>query len=166
MKKTISLSLCCLTALTVSARNSGPDETTLNILSIIFLVFGVLQIILFFKIWGMTNDVKKLTEHLTHPQLSQEDDTDIKMRWLLLKDEVDSAEELLLSQFAKNVEQSYDFYTRVQGLHQELAFTQDITSYVDTLKKNYKVLGKDIPEKIASMKTIGDYVKQWYLPEA
>lgn len=29
-------------------------------LSIILIIFGVLQIILFFKIWGMTNDVSKL----------------------------------------------------------------------------------------------------------
>lgn len=32
-------------------------------LVIIVTIFGVLQIILFFKIWGMTNNVKKLTEH-------------------------------------------------------------------------------------------------------
>lgn len=31
-----------------------------EILSIILIVFGVLQIILFFKIWGMTNDIKEL----------------------------------------------------------------------------------------------------------
>ena len=29
-------------------------------MAIVFLVFGILQIILFFKIWGMTNNVKKL----------------------------------------------------------------------------------------------------------
>lgn len=35
-------------------------ETTLNIASIIIIVFGILQIILFFKIWGMTNDVSEM----------------------------------------------------------------------------------------------------------
>ncbi len=30
------------------------------LLSIISIVFGILQIILFFKIWGMTNDVREL----------------------------------------------------------------------------------------------------------
>lgn len=35
-------------------------ETTLNIVSIIIIVFGVLQIILFFKVWGMTNDTRKI----------------------------------------------------------------------------------------------------------
>lgn len=39
-------------------------ETTLNIVSIIIIVFGALQIILFFKIWGMTNDVKQIKESL------------------------------------------------------------------------------------------------------
>lgn len=28
------------------------------LVSIILIVFGVLQIILFFKLWGMTNDVR------------------------------------------------------------------------------------------------------------
>lgn len=29
-------------------------------LSIVLLIFGVLQIMLFFKMWGMTNDIKKI----------------------------------------------------------------------------------------------------------
>lgn len=32
----------------------------IDFLSIIFLIFGILQIILFFKMWGMTNDVRKI----------------------------------------------------------------------------------------------------------
>lgn len=35
-------------------------ETTLNIVSIIIIVFGILQIILFFKVWRMTNDVSEM----------------------------------------------------------------------------------------------------------
>lgn len=31
--------------------------------SIVIIVFGILQIILFFKLWGMTNDVKKLVNY-------------------------------------------------------------------------------------------------------
>lgn len=33
--------------------------------SIVIIVFGILQIILFFKLWGMTNDVKKNKEIAT-----------------------------------------------------------------------------------------------------
>ncbi|RHR60914.1 hypothetical protein DWW79_12475 [Alistipes sp. AF17-16] len=34
---------------------------------IVMIVFGILQIILFFKVWGMTNDVRKLTKHFASP---------------------------------------------------------------------------------------------------
>lgn len=36
----------------------------INFLSVIFLIFGILQIILFFKMWGMTNDVRKIKKKL------------------------------------------------------------------------------------------------------
>lgn len=32
----------------------------LEFLSIVMLIFGILQIILFFKIWGMTNDISRI----------------------------------------------------------------------------------------------------------
>lgn len=32
----------------------------LDFISYLFIAFGILQIILFFKIWGMTDDVKKI----------------------------------------------------------------------------------------------------------
>lgn len=35
-------------------------ENILLVTSIIIIVFGALQIILFFKVWGMTNDVRKI----------------------------------------------------------------------------------------------------------
>lgn len=31
-----------------------------TLLAIILIVFGILQIILFFKIWGMTNDIREM----------------------------------------------------------------------------------------------------------
>lgn len=37
-------------------------DTVFIVLIIIGIIFGVLQIILFFKLWGMTNDVRKIKE--------------------------------------------------------------------------------------------------------
>lgn len=31
-----------------------------TLLVVIFVVFGILQIVLFFKLWGMTNDIRKI----------------------------------------------------------------------------------------------------------
>ena len=33
--------------------------------SIVIIVFGILQIILFFKLWGMANDVKKIRKAIS-----------------------------------------------------------------------------------------------------
>lgn len=41
-----------------------------DFLTIILLIFGVLQIILFFKVWGMTNDIKEIR----NKYLKDEDD--------------------------------------------------------------------------------------------
>lgn len=49
-------------------------EATMNIVSIIIIVFGILQIILFFKLWGMTNNVsemKNMMELLLRKRLSK-----------------------------------------------------------------------------------------------
>ena len=35
----------------------------LTFVSIVVIVFAILQIILFFKVWGMTDDVRKLVNH-------------------------------------------------------------------------------------------------------
>lgn len=45
-------------------------ETITIILGLVMLVFGILQIILFFKLWGMTNDVRKLTTHFNSTDIN------------------------------------------------------------------------------------------------
>lgn len=37
-------------------------EGILNFVSIIIIIFGILQIILFFKLWGMTNNISEIKE--------------------------------------------------------------------------------------------------------
>lgn len=34
----------------------------IDFLTIVLLIFGVLQIILFFKVWGMTNDIRGIRD--------------------------------------------------------------------------------------------------------
>ena len=46
----------------------------MELLSIIGIVFGVLQIILFFKIWGMTNNVKNILN-----VLNSKDNREVKL---------------------------------------------------------------------------------------
>lgn len=34
----------------------------IDFLTIVLIIFGVLQIILFFKMWGMTNDIREIRD--------------------------------------------------------------------------------------------------------
>ena len=36
------------------------DETFYVIFDVVLIIFGILQIVLFFKIWGMTNNVRRI----------------------------------------------------------------------------------------------------------
>ena len=62
----------------------------LEIVSIVVLVFGVLQIILFFKIWGMTNDVSAIESKIGLRQ-SVEDSLIREAQLFALSGDVDNA---------------------------------------------------------------------------
>lgn len=72
MKKLVlSLSILLMSTLPTLAYydNYSRSETSLFdvILWLIIMVFGILQIILFFKIWGMTNDIRMMKEKYVSP---------------------------------------------------------------------------------------------------
>lgn len=46
-------------------------ENMLLVTSIVIIAFGVLQIILFFKVWGMTNDVRKIRKNIIGNSLDE-----------------------------------------------------------------------------------------------
>lgn len=46
-------------------------ENMLLVTSIVIIAFGILQIILFFKIWGMTNDVRQIRKNIIGNSLDE-----------------------------------------------------------------------------------------------
>ncbi|WP_196039576.1 hypothetical protein [Bacteroides nordii] len=74
----------------------------IDFLTIILLVFGVLQIILFFKIWGMTNNINKIKEELElRPKMDDQLITEAQLK--ALNGEKDQAFRLYQQAFHKNV---------------------------------------------------------------
>ncbi len=74
----------------------------IDFLTIILLVFGVLQIILFFKIWGMTNNINKIKEELElRPKMDAQLITEAQLK--ALNGEKDQAFRLYQQAFHKNV---------------------------------------------------------------
>lgn len=55
-------------------------ETALNFVSIIIIVFGILQIILFFKLWGMTNDIREIKNKYMDDQYKRTIEGSVEVR--------------------------------------------------------------------------------------
>lgn len=55
-------------------------ETALNFVSIIIIIFGILQIILFFKLWGMTNDIREMKNKYMDDQYKRTIEGSVEVR--------------------------------------------------------------------------------------
>lgn len=113
----------------------------IDFLTIVLLVFGVLQIILFFKIWGMTNDVNRITKKLQ----CEKDKTWNVRRALLYGDQELAKRELMdciISDFEKFGDGGYGFNC-----------VEDIISKYEPA---FKQLGMEIPDNLKAIKSYAD----------
>lgn len=113
----------------------------INFLTIVLLVFGVLQIILFFKVWGMTNDVNKITSKLQ----CEKDSTWNVRRALLYGDKELAKKELMnciISDFEKFGDGGYGFI--------------QVEDIIAKYEPAFKQLGMDIPENLKNIKSYAD----------
>ena len=106
-----------------------------NLAILISAVFGILSLILFFKVWGMCNDVKKIKEHLI-----QVDDVEAKFNFLMSINENEKAKEMLISNILsdKKIFDGNSFFTYEYRLNKIKEF------YGEALKS----LGIELPDKL------------------
>lgn len=117
-----------------------------GIVTIIGFIAGILQIILFFKIWGMTNDVRSLKrDHFSETSLETFYQKAIFARNNLLLGKKESVKIMLLKNFIFNLEQNY---TKEED---------SIKPYIESLRKQFAKLGEELPEYISKLETFGDY---------
>ena len=112
--------------------------------SIVIIVFGILQIILFFKLWGMTNDVKKIRKSL--PNVSSDLSPD-KMEFII--GNTDKAKEMLKKEFVLDV---YESYMKIVKENTEVTdpsvMEKEYSIDYDRLKRVYKGRFKDIIDDV------------------
>ncbi|MEG1672618.1 MAG: hypothetical protein RR221_02340 [Alistipes sp.] len=113
-------------------------ESFAVLLGLIMLVFGVLQIVLFFKLWGMTIDIKKIKNE-TCKEFST-DDLQWKIRALILLNRKEQAEELIVQYF---IEQIYDMG------HSGILLTR----WKNQCRESLERLGLKLPEQIEKLST-------------
>ena len=141
----------------------------LTFMGIIMIAWGILEIILFFKIWGMTNDVKALKKD--HFNETVFETKSVMVRYLrknLVLGNMENVKRTLLMNFIDNVENGYGElkacgYVRDENGYskwtsfEEQNLKESIRPYVENLQKQYDKIGEDLPLYIKRMETFGDY---------
>ncbi len=113
----------------------------LNFISFIIVVVSVLQIVLFFKIWEMTNDVRKIKKKI---DADLEIDRTDKIRIALLKGDKQKAIELLTDKLATEL---------VRKSNEEYMTPDEISALKEKYAKEFLKLGvnelpiKDVKEQ-------------------
>ncbi|MBP6066850.1 MAG: hypothetical protein KA519_02050 [Bacteroides sp.] len=124
-------------------------EDLLTFTGILIIVFSILQIILFFKIWIMTNDVSKIKGKL---QCSDSRLWEAKKAYLKGDDEL--AKEMIMGCLLDDLERYGDSQAGFSSVG-------DILGKYNT---PFKQLGMEIPERIKKLKSYSDItnvIKIW-----
>ena len=140
-------------------------------MGVVMIVWGILEIILFFKIWGMTNNISALKkDHFNEMQFETKGQTARYLRRNLVLGNTDNVKRILLQNFIDNVEHGYgqmqsagyvkdengnDKWTNFE----EQNLKESIRPYVANLEKQYAKIGEVLPVYIQKMETFGDYYK-------
>lgn len=118
--------------------------------SIISAVSAVLSVILFFKVWGMCNDVDKIMNTVTKRSGKKE------ITILLIEGKFDEAEEILNRTVSDRIASMYrpDYGFTEETIEKKLGYLfKEFEPY-------YKKMGRSIPERLRNTK--GADVMKWY----
>ena len=179
MKRIISISVAFFMVLNIMAYDyydsylASKDESSgwLTFFAILLFVWGLLQIILFFKVWGMTDDIKTLKkDHFCETVFESKSQMARFLRKNLVLGNMENVKRTLLKNFIDNVEHGYGQLKRYgsvkdeQGAEQwvsleEKNLQESILPYVDNLRKQYEKIGEELPVYIQRMQTFNDYFK-------
>ena len=138
-------------------------------MGIIMIAWGILEIILFFKIWGMTNDIKALKQdHFCETQFENREQMARYLRKNLVLGNKDNVKRILLQNFIDNVEFGFSqlkaggYVKDEKGTDTWVSFKEknlkeSIAPYVKNLMLQYAKMGEKVPEYIMRMENFGDY---------
>lgn len=143
------------------------SEGFLITLFVVMLIWGFLEIVLFFKIWGMTNNIKALKEKSFNEGLSSDniDVTISKLRHCIFLQDIETAKKILLGKFISEIENEYSLlppghYDTIKEEYvddEKYNLQMSIRARVETLNKQFEKIGEELPEYIKQMNTYEDY---------
>lgn len=127
---------------------------------ILFFVWGILEIILFFKIWGATNDIDKLKSAICDGKKGDNMSSYLRKMYLLGKE--DEAYDYINEAFCDEIiklhekclkESNADGEIVFDGVYEpiEIVFNKMINITTDEYLQYYQSIGKEIPSRFKSV---------------
>ena len=142
----------------------------LILMYVIMIAWGILEIILFFKLWGMTNDIRALKKDYFHEHDNNTAENTLqRLRTSIVMGNRTKTKEILLENFIHNVESSFSKFPQEKQEQDEQkgeSYTvslkeqnlqESILQYVEKLRTQFNTIGEELPEYIGKMKTYNDY---------
>ena len=137
-------------------------ENSITFISIVLVIWGILEIILFFKVWMMTDNVEKLKNRFIEGSKGGESELFVNMdiirsvRALYYLNQKEEAYELLNKYLYYKLAYFAQIPISKDGNGREYSYIKDSIRYkdewLDTVFKIvtplYKALGKDIPDNL------------------
>ena len=133
----------------------------------LWILSGLLGIILFFKVWGMTNDIRKIKNKFLFLDEEYKKEIDgvlqiSSLREAVLCGNIDFVKKRLIKHFCYTIESSFNKQIvkmskqEAQAEKEEL-MKQSIRPLVDNLQILFDRIGEELPPYIKRMETYNDY---------
>ena len=127
---------------------------------IVFITFigAILDIILFFKLWGMTNDIRELKkDHFDNHMPEDVPQLRAYLREHYILGDKDKVKRALILDFLDNLNTKCNSSRSSYLEANNPALDTDITKYVEKLKSQFAKVNLDVPSEILNLKTFRDY---------
>jgi hypothetical protein len=127
---------------------------------IVFITFigAILDIILFFKLWGMTNDIRELKkDHFDNHMPEDVPQLRAYLREHYFLGDKDKVKRALILDFLDNLNIKCNSSRSSYLEADNPMLDTDITKYVEKLKIQFAKVNLDVPSEILNLKTFRDY---------
>jgi hypothetical protein len=127
---------------------------------IVFITFigAILDIILFFKLWGMTNDIRELKkDHFDNHMPEDVPQLRAYLREHYFLGDKDKVNRALILDFLDNLNIKCNSSRSSYLEADNPTLDTDITKYVEKLKIQFAKVNLDVPSEILNLKTFRDY---------
>lgn len=108
-------------------------EGMFSFVGIIIIVFGILQIILFFKMWGMTNDVDNINS-----KLHESKDENKEYELLMINGKNEAIYQILTNKLSKDIHEAYHSFS-------ESYYEKEVERLLEVYKPKFQKNGKRFP---------------------